>query len=312
MFTLRQLRYFVAVAEHENITMAAAALNVSQPAISAVISELERRFGVQLFIRYKAKGVKLTPDAQKFLSAARSLLAHADELDSQSKALTNSLTGTLTIGCFDTIAPFYLPHILSEFSKRCPSVNIDLSEGPIDVIEAQLLSGQREIALLYDIDLTDNIEVEKLAEVPPYVLLPATHALAKRRSISLAELASDPLVLLDLPHSTGYFLSLFSQLKLKPRVRFRTGNFEMVRGLVANGHGYAILNSRPAHNFAYDGSSLVGVEIRDDIKALDLVVARLKNVRLTHRANTFVDYCRQHFSRWKLPALGKRQSRRTT
>ena len=86
----------------------------------------------------------------------------------------------------------------------------------------------------------------------------------------------------------------------------------MVRGLVANGHGYAILNSRPAHNFAYDGSSLVAVEIRDDIKALDLVIARLKSVRLTHRASTFADYCREFFGRWKLPAPGKRQSRRTS
>ena len=92
----------MAVAEHENITMAAVALKVSQPAISAAISQLESQFGVQLFIRYKAKGVKLTPVAQKSLSAARNLLAHADELDSQSKALSSSVTGTLNVGCFDT------------------------------------------------------------------------------------------------------------------------------------------------------------------------------------------------------------------
>ena len=75
----------------------------------------------------------------------------------------------------------------------------------------------------------------------------------------------------------------------------------MVFGLVANGHGYAVLSSGPGHEFAYDASSLV--EIHEKVKPLDFVMATLETVRLTHRANTFADYCREHFARWKSPAL---------
>lgn len=295
MFTLRQLKYFVAVAKYENITTAAEELHVSQPAISASLAVLESHFGVQLFIRHKAKGVKLTPVAQQFISAARNLLVHAEELDTEARNLSDSLTGSLTVGCFDTVAPFYLPQLLTEFTQRYAEVEVRLSEGPIDAIIEDLLSGRCDIALLYDIDLPETIEVEQLVQLPPYVIVSKAHSLAAKKTIALAEIADEPMILLDLPHSRDYFLFLFSQLGITPRIRYRTKNYELLKGLVANEHGYSLLNSRAAHNLTYSGRRLAALQLEPVVGELTLVLAKPKDIKLTKRADAFASLCREYF-----------------
>lgn len=302
MFTLRQLKYFVAVAKYENITTAAEELHVSQPAISASLSVLESHFGVQLFIRHKAKGVKLTPIAHQFINTARNLLIHAEELDTEARNLSDSLTGSLTVGCFDTVAPFYLPQLLTEFSERYADVEVRLSEGSIDAIIEELLSGRCDIALLYDINLPDTIEIERLAQLPPYVIVSKAHRLAARETIALDEVVGEPMILLDLPHSRDYFLFLFSQLGMAPKVRYRTKNYEMLKGLVANEHGYSLLNSRATHDLTYNGRRLAKLQLEPALGELTLVLAKPKEVKLTKRADAFAALCREYFQKtWGRP-----------
>lgn len=309
MFTLRQLKYFIEVARCENITTAAEVLHVSQPAISSSLSVLENHLGVQLLIRHKAKGVKLTPAARQFINAARNLLTHAEELDAEARNLAVSLRGSLTLGCFDTIAPFYLPQLLTRFRERYPNVEVHLCEGSIDSLIDELLSGRCDIALLYDIDLPDTVEAETLAQLPPYVLVSSDHKLARRRSVTLSDTVADPMILLDLPHSRDYFLRLFAHHGLTPNIRYRTRNFEVVRGLVATGHGYSLLNSKAAHNLTYHGNRLVNLPLEPAVGALTLVLAKPKQLRLTKLASAFAAVCQEYFQRTESaepPATGGR------
>src|SRR5690606_7242512 len=108
----------------------------------------------------------------------------------------------------------------------------------------------------YDLGLGPDIEFHELGEVPLHALLPEGHALPKDETVSLADLAAEPLILLGLPQSRDYFLSSFYSLRLAPRIAHETPSFDMVRGLVANGYGCSIMHSRPPSDLALDGRRL--------------------------------------------------------
>lgn len=298
-YTLRQLAYLVAVAEHGSVTAAANALYTSQPGVSNAIAQLEETFGLQFFVRHHARGVSLTPAGQSFIAAARNLLHHADDLQQQAQEISQSLRGAITLGCFTTMAPILLPGLLSALRTAYPELEVNLLEGDTQQLQAALLGGQIELALLYDLGLPDTLHKLPLSGARPYVLVAADHPLAARGSVSLAELADEPLVLLDRPHSREYFLGLFRQLGLEPRVRHRTINFELVRGLVAAHFGYALLNLQPKVDVSYDGGKLAYLEIADDVPRLPIVLAWPQELKLTRKAEALRDSCLQL---WGSPA----------
>lgn len=290
-YTLRQLAYLVAVADHGNVTAAAQALHTSQPGVSSAIAHLENVFGLTLFVRHHAKGVTLTPGGQGLVAAARQLLGHADDLMAQAQDMGQSVRGRLTLGCFTTLAPILLPRLFSALRQSHPELEIDLLEGDTAQLQEALLAGRIELALMYDLDLTDSLHRQPLSGARPYALVAEGHRLARRRKVQLAELVNEPLVLLDHPHSREYFLSLFRQRGLEPLVRHRTVNFELVRGLVAKGFGYALLNLRPNRNVTYDGGKLVYLDIADDLPELPIVLAWPASIALTRKATLVRDLC---------------------
>jgi len=241
-FTLKQLRYFVAAAENGSLTAAAEKLRIAQPSLSAAIGQLEEHFGLQLFLRYRARGLSLTPSGRDFLADARRLVDHAEEIELGARNLGESLEGVLQVGCFTTLAPVFLPRLLNGFAIDTPSTTVEFREAPLDVLQEDLLAGTCEIALTYDLDLSNRLDKVLLTEVPPYVLLAADHPLAKRRRLDLRVLSQEPMVLLDLPHSREYFRSIFLAAGVEPNVRHRTRNVEMLRGLVANGDCFSLLS----------------------------------------------------------------------
>lgn len=295
-FTLRQLRYFRAVAEAGSIAAAGQRLGVSQPAISAAIARLEAEAGTSFFLRQPAQGLMPTDAGRQFLARARALLEHAEELGEAARSLGEGAAGSLSLGCYSTFAPVYLPRLAKGFGEAQPGIELAFQDGSIDHLQAELLSGSLELALLYELDLDRRLALERLVELPPYVLLAAKDPLAAREALSLAELSERPMVLLDLPHSREYFRSLFLARGLEPRVARRTASYELLRALVGNGFGYALLNVRPVSERAYDGSRLVMRPLADPLPGLGLVLARVATARPTRRATLFADFARVFFA----------------
>lgn len=295
-FTLVQLRYFVGAAELGGMTAAARELMVAQSAISSAIANLEREVGVQLFLRHHAKGLSLTPAGARFLTEARDFLAHAARLAESAQDLGAALTGDLEVGCFVTLAPFVVPRLLASFAEHHPAVRVVLTEGELAGLHRALLDGRIEAALLYDLDLPAELHTEVVAEAAPYAVLPPGHPLAGGPDVALADLATEPMILLDLPHSRDYFRALFAGAGFDPVVRFRTAGYETVRSMVAQGHGYSILNQRPHIDETYGGGRVVALPIRDDLPALKVVLARARDVRPTARATAFRATCRAFFT----------------
>ncbi len=294
-FTFKQLRYFIAVAECGNVTAASEQLFISQPAISNAIIQLEESFGVQLLVRHHAKGVSLTSAGKEFLGQAASLLAHADDVDGSMKQHSTTLSGTINLGCFVTLAPLYIPSVIKRFNEHYPEVDFNLHEGDQQQLSDALTNGRIEAAIIYDLNLEDNFDTEVLSLLPPRVMLASDHPLAKKKRIDLVELRDEPMILIDLPHSREYFKSLFHKHKFEPTIRHKTKSFELARSLVANGRGYSISNLSPQTNICYDGSEVVSRELSEETSALTIVVAKISEIKLPKRVEIFIDYCKEYF-----------------
>ncbi|HEY4162941.1 MAG TPA: LysR family transcriptional regulator [Dongiaceae bacterium] len=292
-FTLKQIRYFVAVAETGSITEAGRRLNISQPSVSAAIAELEDRFKVDLFIRHHAQGLSLTPAGARLFKDARSLLDHAEELRNGAVGLGQALEGELHVGCFQTFAPMVMPQLIRAFAASHPAIAIALHESHVQGVLDGLAAGLFEIALTYDLNLSEDVSFEPLAGVPLHAILAKNHKLARQSSVSLEDLARWPMVLLNLPQSRDYFLSLFTSRGLRPRIAQETSSFELLRGLVASGDGFAVMHSRPASSQTLDGRQVVYRPIKDRIPAQQLGLARLARLRPTRRAEAFAAIARQ-------------------
>ena len=282
--TLAQLRYFERAATHGSMTKAATELRVAQSAVSAAVAQLERQAGIQLFIRQRARGLILTTAGEEFLSDTRAVLGHLNEVLEAARGRGSQVRGRIRVACFVTLAPFVLPELLSDLSREHPDIEVEVIEGEAEEISAALRTGTAEIALSYDLGLSEEIARQVIAEAEPHVVLSADHRLAQRGRVHLADLATEPFVLLDLPHSREYFQQLLSSAGVTPHVRHRSASYETVRGLVARGHGYSLLNQRPVGDLTYGGARVAVRPIADDVPPLPIVIAQLASVRPTARA----------------------------
>lgn len=294
--SLRVLRYVVTSAECGNVSEAARRLHVSQPSVSGAIAELEAGLGMPIFVRHHARGVSLTAAGTRLVNEARLLLKHADDFERGAIALGGALQGEIAVGCFMTLAPRFMPALLAAFSRRHPGITVKLEEGDQKEILEALTSGRTELALSYAFAVPDQVATESLTDLPPYAIVASTHPLARREIVSLAELVDDPLVLLDLPHSREYFFGLFRSCGLEPRIGYRSRSYELVRGLVANGHGYAIHNAILHTTTTYDGGTLAVLRLKEKLAPVSVVSLRLRRPASRQAVAAFADFVREAFS----------------
>ena len=202
---------------------------------------------------------------------------------------------TVRLGAFHTFGPYVVPKVLSGLARKDRHVDLKLVEGDHRRVLEAVKSGDVDLALIYDLNLSDQIATEPLTELQPYVLLAEGHPLAKQAALSLEALAEEPLILLEPPPSGDYFLSLFSRKGLVPQIRFRSSSFEMVRGLVGGGFGYSLLSTKPAASMSYDGAALVTRPLTETMPPSRVVLARRTNSSLSPAAEAFAAECRSLF-----------------
>ena len=295
--TFTQLRYFVEAANFSSMTKAADELMVAQSAVSSAISQLEHQIGTQLFIRQRSRGLVLTAAGEGMLRDTRSVLAHLGEVLDAARGHEDTVRGTVRLACFVTLTPFILPTLISDLRDQHPDLEVEVVETQAEAVRAALRNGTAELALTYDLALGEDMETETLGVARPHVVLPPDHRLAGHDAIALADLEGEPMVLLDLPSSRDYFLAMLSGSGVTPMVRYRSASYETVRGLVARGHGFSILNQRPADGRTYDGGRVATLPITDDVPGLPVVLARLKGVRSTARARAVAERARAVFAK---------------
>jgi DNA-binding transcriptional LysR family regulator len=303
-FTLKQLTYFVAAAEAGTVVGAAARVSISPPSISSAIAQLEQAFGVQLFVRHHAQGLTLTQAGQTFLRATKLFLQHAEELQDMAGDLSGRIAGPLDVGCLVTLAPMLLPDLCLGFEAEFPGVKIAATEGNHQELVEKLRRAEISACLTYDLAVPPDVKFEPLVTLPAYALLAADDPLAQQASVKLEALIERPFILLDLPSSTDYFMSIFAAAQLRPSIRTRSRSPEVIRSMVAEGHGYALANVRPLNRCSLTGRELAYVPLDGRYPPMVIGIATLLGSRTTRLLEAFIERCRTRVSPGGVPGMG--------
>ena len=239
--TLRQLEYFVAVAERLSFRAGAEACFVTQPGLSIQLKELEGQLDVQLFERSR-RGVLLTPEGERLLPLAQDILTRAGEFADTARSLTRPLSATLRLGVIPTVAPYLLPKALPGIRTRYPELRILLHEDFTHRLLALLGEGKLDLLLLaLETDLGD-VTTLPLASDPFVVATPAGHRLAVRKRLAEADLAGEQVLLLDDGHCLrAQALKLCQTVGAGEVGDFRAGSLNTLVQMVAGGIGITLL-----------------------------------------------------------------------
>ncbi len=295
-YTLRQLRYFVAAGELGSISAAAKSLNVAQPSIAAAINHLEMELDIDLFLRKQSQGVTLTKGGTMVLAEARNLLSHAEDFDTFSTNVAEEITGEIHVASFVNIAPVYLAGILRSFREKHPGVSVRTYVGDQREVLDGIQDGRYEIAITFDLSLSDEYLIDVVHVLPPQLVVHENHRIAGDNSAEIKDVIDEPFVFLDLPHSREYFFSLFSESGIRPRQTIPSASFETIRTFVGNGLGYSILNLHPRNATNYDGTKVQYVPIGTPVRPLKVCCVRLQRTVYRRACLAFIDHVREFFS----------------
>ncbi|ESZ51478.1 MULTISPECIES: LysR family transcriptional regulator [unclassified Mesorhizobium] len=293
--TLTQLRYLVAVARHGSVTAAARMLNVSQPSISVAIDNVEAALGQKLFVRQRGSGIALTSFGGSAVAKAKQVLAEVDELVGLGTRDAD-VGGELVLGCFEDLAPYFAPALIRAFSQRCPAVTVVVRDETFETLGRRLGDAAIDLGLTYDLGLPSHFARTLLHELRPHALLPQGHALASQASVSLAELATHPLITTDQPHSWQHMLDLFLSRGLSPVSQSTASSFELQRSMVANGFGVAVSYTRPYGDRSYDGLPLVCKPLSDPLPMQRIILTHDTRQRLSKAALAFTEVAKEWFA----------------
>jgi DNA-binding transcriptional LysR family regulator len=284
---LRHLRYFVAVAEAENVLRAATQkLHVSQPAVSRQIRDLEDELGVELFKR-TGKSVKLTDAGFLFLKEARGILERTDEATRNVRAFAQAGETELHVGYSPALRTQILSPALHAFQKAMPRVHVKLHDWTGEKIAAGLRDGRLQLALTVRPSKRGafrGLHFEELLREQVRLAVPPNHPFAQRRSVSLVDAAREPFVGLtreDFPDYDAYLSAVFAPIKSKPRVIEEHDSLISVISAIEAGTGVGLT----VLGFSF-GSQVKLVRLTPEPKPFSFGIAARKG-RLSPATETF-------------------------
>ena len=302
-FTFRQLEYLVAVGESGTIALASERVNVSSPSISAAISQLEAEFGIQLFVRHHAQGLSLTPGGRRIFNEAKRILDNAAALNDLASDISDKPRGPISIGVLTSVAPLVSAAIRRSFETAYPDASVTLYEAHQAGLFNMLSRAEIDVAITYDMEIPKDVAFEQVIALPPHVMLPAGHALTRKKSVSLQELQNEAMILLDLPISREYFLSVVQSSIVRPNISERSSDLSVVRSLVANGYGFSLVNMRTKSNVAPDGEKLAFLRLADDIRPLVLGLATKQVEHRSRIIDAFYRHVQEEIQKNGLPGV---------
>ncbi|HVW68032.1 MAG TPA: LysR family transcriptional regulator [Steroidobacteraceae bacterium] len=283
---LRQLRYFIAIAEEGNLSRAAGRLHVSQPPLSTQMKSLEEELGVQLLERSN-RGVTLTAAGAVFLEEARALLARLEHARSKAVRAGRGAVGTLAIG-FVSIADYsILPHTLKRFRAGFPQVEVQLHELTTDVQIRELRSARLDVGIaLAPVDEPD-LEFECVQREELLLALPAGHPAAKSPgAIDLRALSKASFIVPPREIAPGLYDLTISRCRSSgfiPQITQQARQMQTVIGLVSCGMGVALV---PASVRNLKRTGVQYRQLRGKAAVVELGILRLRNT---------VEPIREHF-----------------
>jgi DNA-binding transcriptional LysR family regulator len=295
--TLRQFRYFIAVAESGSTAAASRMLNIAQSAVTKSLIELEDELGRQLFER-SSRGMTLTPQGHRFLASARKVLASVAEATRERGADDEEaagLSGPLSIGVTSLVAGYYLSELFSRYRRSCPRVEVFVTEDAPRFLEHLLINGELDVAIMLISSLGEPqaLVAETLTRSPKRVWLPSDHPLCAHDELTLAECAACDQVVLQADRIDEQLDAVWARHQLKPRTILRTGSLEAVRSLVGAGAGIAVLPDFLYRPWTLDAEHVEVRPLRDALPTVDVGLVWRRGSGLKPAAQEFIEMARE-------------------
>ncbi|GAB2799869.1 LysR family transcriptional regulator [Streptomyces chlorus] len=276
---LRQLRYFLALAEECHFGRAAARLHVAQPALSQQIKQLERELGISLFNR-STRRVEPTEAGRHLTDYARALVMEEERARAHMRELATGHAGRVSVGFIGTATYDVLPRVARTVRAKLPKITMDLrGELLTPRLVEGLLSGVFDLAVLRGAASEENIRITPLRSEPLVAVLPSHHRLAGRPSIPLEALAGEPFVIHPSQSRSSMYdrvLSACRRAGFRPDPLLEVGETATLVVLVAAGHGVALV-PQSVQSLSLDGVTYVPLTSPESV---ELVLARR-----THRVS---------------------------
>nr|WP_244669146.1 LysR family transcriptional regulator [Rhodobium orientis] len=271
---MRELRNFVAVAECLNITSAANAVNLSQPALSRQIQALEKKLGVALFERV-GKRLVLTAEGADFAAQASELLERAQDLMHRARQSEPDQSGALRIGASPQTTAWLLSPAMARFRTIHPKVDLMVSEGNNDELVEMVEHGAAHMVVA-NLGISNILVGQPLFSAQLFAVLPPAHRCATMASITIDDIARDPMMVMRRGFLTRH---LFEQTAaahgVRPRIVLESDSTQTLAALAHDGHGVAIVSSS-AQNITDIANA---VELRSTICQTSAEVSALWNPR---------------------------------
>jgi DNA-binding transcriptional LysR family regulator len=291
--SLKQLVYFIAVAESGSISKALTSLNVTQSVVTEAIKKLEDTLGADLFTRH-ARGMILTHAGHQFLRHAHEVLAALRNAEQAIRERPDATSGQLNLGVTSLVTAYYLPYLLDRFERVFPGIQVTIVEDRRGYIEHLLINGELDVAVM-NVSVVDKqaIETRTLLKAPWRVWLPANHPLVQREAVALKDLQTERFLSLkndELEEVTQQIYRLCGF----PQVAVRTDSIEAMRSLVAVGIGVAVLPNLMYRPWSLEGDRLESRPLLEDLPRLEIGVAWRRGSALSEAARQFLVVVGEH------------------
>jgi DNA-binding transcriptional LysR family regulator len=241
---LLQLRCFVLAAEELHFGRAAQRLDMLPSAFGRFVRLLEEDLNTTLFVR-TTRTVVLTEDGRQLLGEARKLLAHADSIEARFRDRLRLKATKLSVGAIDSAAAGLLPMLLNDFRKRRPDVEVQLLEDKTIRLLPRILSGRLDLAFVRPPkSIPQSLVCRHLFHETPVLAVATSHRLARRRKVTVKDMAGQPLIVPDRrarPHSHDLTIKLFEEAGVEPRIVQVADEKQTIVNLVSAGLGIAIV-----------------------------------------------------------------------
>lgn len=285
----RHIQYFLAVAEHLSFTKAAAALHVSQPALSQQVRQLEESLGAQLFDR-SGRTTRLTDAGDVYLLYARRAHQELREAKNAIHDVSDLSRGSLRIAVTPTFTTYLVGPLIEAFHTRHPKITVNLKEISQERIEELLLAGELDVGIAFDEINTPDIEAIPLLNETLALVVNRKHRLAEERAITSKGLSVESLVLLSTEFATRDQIDRYCRKHaIRPQVQMEVNALGAVIEIVRRTHLSTLLPARIA--LAHD--DLVAITLEPERLQRTAVLLRRKEAYLSAAVGVFIELAKE-------------------
>lgn len=287
MINFNQLRIFYYTAKYQNCTIAAEKLFISQPGVTAQVKAFEGFCNLKLFKKMGRK-IYLTDEGKSLYEYARKVFEYEKEIEGAIEDMRVLKKGVLRLGTTKTYARSYMPLLISKFWQSYPNIKIHLNEGSSLEMANSLLDFQSEIAIVAKIEENPQICFIPFCQEDIVVLVSPDHYFAKKNSITMAELAKEPIIMKECGSGTRKAVDeAFASKGLAPNILMEINNTYFIKQVAMRGDGISFL-VRAAVLTELEEGKLVTIPIEDCQILAGVSIAYLMNQHLSKPAQAFL------------------------